>query len=694
MGINNKNEYGNFLVGFLLVVIVILITYVAWNQGYIFNEDESLSAVAVQSQTKNQVDKDEIISVKPIEINFWEARIKSSYRHKTGRKPGYLGVYADFNGDTVGLTTKPGERSGIALVNRPFNNADVYISKGIRTRLYDPYRNDHNYAERNFEDKLIFPGVESLPQPTEDIQNRFSDAVVILYRNIPDYIKFAESLYLEGFAAEKTQMHLAVCPRCAGSIIFGDDITIAQLQSVLKVLKERKVIFDKIYYDEEDDQAGKIHIGNTPPKGAKSYWKNIDQLLVETISDEQFFALLGFELKTPKDRAQQLYTRAKKFINNKSELKKARMLLDKAIALDDGNILIYLEMARHTIAAGPFNENAIDKDVLETADKAIQIVESALKIDPEFADSYLLLGYLQSILGQYKEANISLKKAEKLGTTSPWLNYYRGLLSSFQNDTKETIKYFSKVILLDPKDSENIQPIASSLKALTQLYMEQGLIDEAFKTYSLSYHIFNNWYEVNKEYLILGIAYGRNKEDIARLLEDYKSRNWDIAFHATAMQMLVSAGNLTEDKSADAVKLILRAQASDANFTQVVADLLKGDEGRKAIDNLLKSKLLTMTQIEQGSSLLIYTMRDYKGKAFDYALNHGAETNRITRSEDVSPLMVAVILNEKPLIKILLVNGANPEQENSKGISALKLAKQLGYQDVEILMSSKLSSDI
>lgn len=54
-------------------------------------------------------------------------------------------------------------------------------------------------------------------------------------------------------------------------------------------------------------------------------------------------------------------------------------------------------------------------------------------------------------------------------------------------------------------------------------------------------------------------------------------------------------------------------------------------------------------------------------------IEYGANVNQI--SEDMTPLMIAARFNKAEIMKILLANGARPNDKNERGYTALKYAQ-------------------
>lgn len=684
-----KRQSGRVLVAFLLLVILALLALVAWKQDFIFNSasDTNLSNQPNHlAKPKTYFKEDDILSVKIKQVTFWEAQVEVEYQHKTGRKNGYLGAYGDYRGASVGLKTSTGKRSGVALFNRKYNTPGSHSTKSVRTRMYDPYRSDYNFAEKNFELEVKFPSVESLKQPEEQVKNRYHKTQVVIYRNVPKYNDFAERLYLEGFSAERISMHLAVCKKCKGSVVFGDGVTVAQVQSVLMAMKDHGFSFDAIYFDDSPNSKYTIDIGNTPPKGARPYLEKFDQLVSQNITEKEFFDLLGFAFKTPRQKAEGLVADAKWRIIQKQELSKARLYLEDAVELDDAYIPAYLEMAKLVLADNNFEEKNIVSQMKQYLSQAKQIVESAIMIQPDFSESYVLLGYLEAALGNYAEAESSLVKAEDLDDNSLWIMHHRGLIAFYQKDYELAKKEYRKVLEFGRLDSDNDIAHRKILFELAQLYSKDGLTEEALNIYRRSYKLFNLNYRMNSKYLLLAIAEGVDALATEKLLSYYKSKRWNIAFQAIAMNNLMKAASELPDNKSTAVKLVLRAQTSNHHFPQVVGSLLLGEAGRQTIQKLFEYGLLEMSAIEKSGSVLSTIIHEYNMESIFFALRYGANPNLMNESQLYSPLMMAVALNRDDQVKAFMDYGGDPYLKNSVGVSAISIANELALKDMQKIL--------
>lgn len=294
------------------VLLLLFLLSFAWEEGYLGGSEKQNTLMQGESKdiptikkdkevfSKPVVEKDEILSVSLKDVNFWEARFNVRYKHKTGRRNGYLQVNAEKWTPNAGLITSPGERGGVTLSARVFGRANAYTDQYVTARMYDPYKNDIDFAEARFPMKVEWPDIGTLPAVPPENKNRFSDVnELLVYRNVPNYVHFAEKLTQEGFPAEKITMMLAVCRSCKGQLFFGGKINKNHLQSILRILKEINFPLENVSYIDKAGYTGKIYIGASPAPNSKPLWININQLLTENISEREFFNLLGYPALAP-----------------------------------------------------------------------------------------------------------------------------------------------------------------------------------------------------------------------------------------------------------------------------------------------------------------------------------------------------------------------------------------------------------
>ncbi len=588
--IRENESKGRVLVVFLLVVILGLVLVV-----FIREPNVIVSAVKSSQQAVGPKE-DKVVSITLKSINYWEAQFLVEYEHSIYRKPGYLTVTAEQWTPNVGLNTHPGSGNGVSLLARRSDKAGGYSDSYVEGRMYDPYKNDSSYVKEKFAIKLEWPGTEVFPGMENRIGEKYKNIKSILvYRNVPDYITFSNKLTYLGFSPEKITMMLSVCPGCAGSLIYGDEVGFSELQSILRLLKDVGFSLPQVFYSEEPKDVGRVRIGASPPADAWPLWDNIDVLIGDSVKEVDFFALMGKKLLSPKARAKVLTAKAKRLIdrNRKKDTSKIRMFLDKAIELDETYIEAYLESARLIMRGGPFSEDYITDEVKETARVAKRLILSAKEMSPEYSNTYVLLGYVQSILGELDQAKMSFDLAELYGSNNLWLHSNRALMYRYKENERLMILSLEQMLDAIPNGDDNDRPLKFGLNDLALAYLNAGRVDDAFMVFRTLYRHFPKFYIGKSNYIKRAIAFGKVDDEIESMIAYYKGKGSNIYYHAAAMIGVVSAASLINTDLDAARRAVAKSQASSKNFNRVLSDLTFGPVGLESVGRLYDVELLS-----------------------------------------------------------------------------------------------------
>lgn len=187
------------------------------------------------------------------------------------------------------------------------------------------------------------------------------------------------------------------------------------------------------------------------------------------------------------------YTRAKNIMDNYrgngNELLEAKSLLEKVINEDKDFAPAYKEYSRVVERAGYINGRQYQEGIL---DLAISIADKSIELEPNYAEAYVFLAFLYTQKKSYTNAEESLKKAESIGTKSPWFNFNWGRLLWYQDKLDDAVSRYKKVV---DSNTENKLAYSQSIKGIADVYLEQEKIEDALSWYkrSVDYEPENAW---------------------------------------------------------------------------------------------------------------------------------------------------------------------------------------------------------
>ncbi|MEM6581811.1 MAG: tetratricopeptide repeat protein [Pseudomonadota bacterium] len=137
----------------------------------------------------------------------------------------------------------------------------------------------------------------------------------------------------------------------------------------------------------------------------------------------------------------------------------------------------YREYGRLFIMAGHINSNNFKDGSLGPAEASIL---KSIEIEPEYADSYVLLGHLYTNMKRYDDAELVLVKAEEIGTETPWLQLNWGELLKKRGEYSSAMERYQSVI---NKGTPNKKAYGSALNGITTIYIFTKEYDKANTAY-------------------------------------------------------------------------------------------------------------------------------------------------------------------------------------------------------------------
>jgi len=148
----------------------------------------------------------------------------------------------------------------------------------------------------------------------------------------------------------------------------------------------------------------------------------------------------------------------------------------------------------------PGEENSIeDKNKIE---EAVKYLEVAIKNNPDFFDSYYLLGVINNTRGKYKASNQNFSMANRLNQTA---SCYLYMASNYMhmNDHNNAMKAYKEILTFNPSNFR-------ALSALSRYYMDKSEYNTALVYLEKLYQTYPKNRNVSFEYLYALVADGEN----------------------------------------------------------------------------------------------------------------------------------------------------------------------------------------
>jgi Tfp pilus assembly protein PilF len=160
-----------------------------------------------------------------------------------------------------------------------------------------------------------------------------------------------------------------------------------------------------------------------------------------------------------------------------SALELARAELDEVLKTNPRHAPAHREKARYFIMRGHMSSLRFQPGSLEAADSSIN---KAIEISPNYAEAFVLRGHLYRLMNRHHDAIDALEKAEKLGTTDPWLqNNWADLLI---DEGKYEVAAQRYRTVIDSK-TQNKKAMGAAYEGLIRYYTGVGKLDQADEIY-------------------------------------------------------------------------------------------------------------------------------------------------------------------------------------------------------------------
>lgn len=380
--------------------------------------------------------------------------------------------------------------------------------------------------------------------------------------------------------------------------------------------------------------------------------------------------------------------------NDGDEYIVAKKYLERIIFNDPKYVQAYIELARIAMKSdSKFTEHGLSQGALE----AERILKTALTIDKNYANSYILYGYVMAVQNKPEQAIAAFKRAQQIGTLNLWLYSNWGLALKNAERYDEAIQIYSQALIniptpVTPLMRSNNRAIPIIFSNLEELYAEKQnwqalealLIKRAETTHNICVNTKRaklrllHFSDIEQAMKMATIAYDEDCDESRTVLASVYISKW-------ALDSTIANEDQRE-------QLLRKGQALADNTYDLIIMLASSDYTAQALSKLKSTGLNIDIADEKGITPLAYAAIMNEQDVMKRLVNLGADPNRKLNEHGLTILMLSIVMGQYDSVKTLVALGANVKTKASDGTTALQLAKQSGRNDiVDILQNKNLS---
>jgi len=377
--------------------------------------------------------------------------------------------------------------------------------------------------------------------------------------------------------------------------------------------------------------------------------------------------------------------------SNGDEIAKAEGYLGKIISRRPNMVQAYLEMARVKMKSDPQMVGHNNANGVQQAERLINV---ALKIDPNYVNSYVLLGYVYAVEGRTREAKKVLEKAERMGTRNMWLYYNWGLAYEKEKDPDGALKVYLKGIdsQIDMKD----EALKSSNLAVDGIFDNAIDILETKRDWERLDSVYKRQLDVMPHYCLMA-RYARFL--LMRKQEYHSARSlakvpMDTSCQEEAQTTIAIGilGRWNDKKQVNAKGekdyYYYQAIGMMPNMQKLLSVMAESDYTGKLIPALQTEKRQDIDERDvNGYTALAYAVYAGKEEAVDRLISYGANLRSHFTGDRWNLLMLAVQSGRPRMVSKMLEKGVPKDERTVSGLTARDIAIRSGRSDIAQILS-------
>ncbi|WP_444906720.1 ankyrin repeat domain-containing protein [Microbulbifer sp. SSSA008] len=587
-------------------------------------------------------------------------------------------------------------------VNPGFNTLKLYIQRNrnkfsaIKTSQIEVhiYSREDTFLKETVPLQITWPGPEHADKILKSRTiNKLEYAGVDklnVNRNLSYSENLIENFLLNGFPIEKLNTFRPAYDFSKNNLTLSRFLDIDTIKNISRVFAISTNGTPLIKVKNSEVKVGEVYIGSGEHISGDNLIEaeELTSLKQKNLSVDSLSRILNFDVPNGSEIEDRMYKEAYNLIDTgyRENIYRAKAILDELLSLNSEYYRAYLELARfHMKTNWPAGVKKAEKLILIAND-----------LEPEFADTHVLLGYVYTHQGKYSAANDEYILAEKLGTDNLWLYANWGLNYEMQGEKTKSINQYLMAIDKSSDVSRNQRPIYWILRnsKLFEFLISEGELKKADDLYSFSADKIHSEKCFLQQQAKLRLHYmqwydGAIDSSIKAKKAGCKVNSPVLAV-SYYMKWVHQLDNNFNRKQAESN--LRRAEAAADSDGYLFFELSDSDQASKIIPKIIDLGKDIDHELDGGKTALLLAIESGDINRVSRLLTNGANVNKSTINNYYRPLTYAVYLKDFEMVSLLLSFGANANFYVEEGISLYDFSKEVGGEKISNMLSADLKT--
>jgi len=669
------------------------------SRGKLIKWAMALCALVICSEAfaqRESTRKTDVISVSLVKVDYFEAEIALEFQLSDDIKSANIGYdIPEISTGYAPLRVRNGLNRLKLYVHRNINKFGGVETSYIQISAYS---NGSTFYKKNIPLVINWPGpdyAESVigSSPIRKVGLSGIDRIRV-NRNLSYSEKFIESLLINGFPIEKVEVFRPAYGEASNNLVLSRYLNVEAAKNILQIFAASGETRPLIRFDDAGGRhkSGEVYVGSGAfiPQDYLVSDQDFERLKAPDLSSEEMMSLFGLKEPDSGEIAKSMYEEARDLIDagRKNNIQRAKAILDELVNINPDYHPAYLELARyHMKMSWPAG--------LKKAERLILI---ARDIEPDYADTHVLLGYVYTNMGRYKQAHDEYVLAEKLGTDNLWLYANWGLNYEKQSMEKEAIEKYLTAINYPKLTEDNKRPrswIFSKSKLFDFLVARKDF-KKADELYGLSAEqLYYHKCDLQKQAALRAFQMDWYEGAIESYIKSKKSgckESSSVLSIAYYMKWFQAKSNGNGSEASEVAGNLRRAEAAATSDGELFFGLSASTKTARLIPEMIDLGKNINYISADGTSALLQAVKENDLPRARRLLHYGADVNIKSVNNYFRPIVYATYLKNIDMVRLLLDFNAETYIELEEGLYLDDFARSLGQTEIAELLAVKISS--